>query len=444
MVTDMTEGKTWKVLLNFSLPMLLSVAFQQIYNIADSVIAGNFVNDKAMSAIGASYPVTMIFMAIATGGSVGVSVVAARHFGAKHYTRMKTVINTALVSFLALSAVLTVIGCIICTPILQLLGTPADIFSDSDIYLRVYVFGLTFLMLYNVCNGIFTALGDSRTPLIFLIISSLGNIGLDLLFVLSFGMGVDGVAWATFTAQGIASVLSAVTLLKRIKKLECEHKPDLFSLPALSQICRVSLPSILQSSFVSVGNLFIQGLVNSFGSAVIGGYSAAIKLNTFCLTCLTTLSGSVSNFTAQNMGANKPDRIKKGLRSGIIMSVIVTIPFTILYLTIGGLLVNLFATEADPMIIKTGKTFLYIVSPFYAFITIKIIIDGVLRGCAVMKPFVFSTCLDLVLRVALAFVLSPVFGSNGIWMSWPIGWMLATLINIIFYRRYIVRGKAFQ
>ncbi len=440
----MTEGKPWKVLLKFSLPMIISVAFQQIYNIADSVIAGNFVDDKAMSAIGASYPVTMIFMAIATGGSVGVSVVAARHFGAKHYTRMKTVINTALISFLSLSVFLTLVGCIICTPILQLLGTPADIFADSDIYLRVYIFGLAFLLMYNVCNGIFTALGDSRTPLIFLIGSSLGNIALDLVFVLGFGMGVDGVAWATFTAQGIASVLSVVTLLKRIAKIECEHKPELFNLPALAQICRISLPSILQSSFVSVGNLFIQGLVNSYGSAVIGGYSSAIKLNTFCLTCLTTLSGSVSNFTAQNMGANKPDRIKKGMRSGIIMSVIVTIPFTVLYLTIGGLLVNLFATEADPQIIETGRTFLNIVSPFYVFITVKIIIDGVLRGCGVMKPFVFSTCLDLVLRVALAFILSPIFMSNGIWLSWPIGWILATIANIIFYRIYITKGRAFK
>ena len=178
--------------------MLLSVAFQQLYNIVDSVIAGNFVSDMALGAIGASYPVTMIFMAVATGGSVGASVVVARLFGSKNYTYMKTAINTALVSFAAIAGVLTVIGCALCSPMLTLLGTPDDIFADSDIYLRVYVLGLLFLFIYNACNGIFTALGDSKTPLFFLIASSLGNIGLDLLFVIVFQMGVAGVAWATF------------------------------------------------------------------------------------------------------------------------------------------------------------------------------------------------------------------------------------------------------
>lgn len=179
----MTSGRTFSVLLKFSLPMLLSVAFQQLYNIVDSVIAGNFVSDMALGAIGASYPVTMIFMAVATGGSVGASVVVARLFGSKNYTYMKTAINTALVSFAAIAGVLTVIGCALCSPMLTLLGTPDDIFADSDIYLRVYVLGLVFLFIYNACNGIFTALGDSKTPLFFLIASSLGNIGLDLLFV---------------------------------------------------------------------------------------------------------------------------------------------------------------------------------------------------------------------------------------------------------------------
>ena len=162
MVTDMTSGRTFSVLLKFSLPMLLSVAFQQLYNIVDSVIAGNFVSDMALGAIGASYPVTMIFMAVATGGSVGASVVVARLFGSKNYTYMKTAINTALVSFAAIAGVLTVIGCALCSPMLTLLGTPDDIFADSDIYLRVYVLGLVFLFIYNACNGIFTALGDSK------------------------------------------------------------------------------------------------------------------------------------------------------------------------------------------------------------------------------------------------------------------------------------------
>ena len=438
----MTTGKPWKVLLRFSLPMLLSVAFQQLYNLVDSVIAGNFVSDSALGAIGASYPVTMIFIAIATGGSVGVSVVVARLFGEKKLTEMKTAINTALISFLALSVFLTVSGCILCEPILRLLKTPDDIFADSDVYLRVYVLGLTFLFIYNISNGIFTALGDSRTPLYFLIGSSLGNIGLDLLFVLVFKMGVAGVAWATFAAQGVASVLALAALLGRIKKIDCA-KPKKFSLRALRIICRISLPSILQSSFVSVGNLFIQSIVNPYGSSVVGGYSAAIKLNTFSMTCFTTLSNSISNFAAQNMGANKPDRIRKSVKTGVIMSLVVAVPFVAVFMLFGGPLVNLFSTHANDEIIGTGRVFLNIVSPFYFVICIKIALDGVLRGCGVMRPFVISTCLDLVLRVAFAFVLSPIFGSDGIWLSWPLGWTMATALNLLFYRHYIAKGKAF-
>lgn len=439
MVTDMTTGSPWKVLLRFSLPMLLSVAFQQLYNIVDSVIAGNFVDDSALGAIGASYPVTMIFIAIATGGSVGASVVVARLFGARDYAFMKTTVYTTLISFVAVAAVLTALGCLLCSPILNLLGTPDDIFADSDIYLRLYVLGLTFLFVYNACNGVFSALGDSRTPLIFLIGSSLGNIALDLLFVIVFKMGVAGVAWATFAAQGAASVLAVITLLRRLSKIESD-KPGLFSADALKQISRISLPSILQSSFVSVGNLFVQGLVNGYGSNVIGGYASAVKLNTFSLTCFSTLSNSVSSFVAQNIGANKPERIRKGIKAGIIMSLIVALPFAACFLLFGGQLVNLFAAEANPEIIRTGKMFLTVVAPFYFFICIKIVIDGGLRGCAIMRPFVISTSLDLVLRVVFAFILSPLFGSDGIWFSWPFGWLLALAVDLLFYRRYILHG----
>mgnify|MGYP000755054028 FL=1 len=445
MVTDMTNGRTFSVLLKFSLPMLLSVAFQQLYNIVDSVIAGNFVSDMALGAIGASYPVTMIFMAVATGGSVGASVVVARLFGSKNYTYMKTAINTALVSFAAIAGVLTVIGCALCSPMLALLGTPDDIFADSDIYLRVYVLGLLFLFIYNACNGIFTALGDSKTPLFFLIASSLGNIGLDLLFVIVFQMGVAGVAWATFAAQGAAGVAAFFVLLRRVGKIQSDtpEKPKIFSSDALKQISRISVPSILQSSFVSVGNLFVQSLVNSFGSSVIGGYASAIKLNTFAITCFSTLSNSVSNFCAQNIGADKTDRVKTGVKSGMLMCLVIAIPFVVCFLLFGGTLVNLFATQANAEIIATGSKFLTIVSPFYFFVCIKIVIDGGVRGCGVMTPFMISTCLDLALRVIFAYILSPFFGSDGIWLSWPVGWVLALVVDLFFYNYYIRKGKAF-
>ena len=328
---------------------------------------------------------------------------------------------------------------------LTLLGTPEDIFADSDIYLRVYVLGLLFLFIYNACNGIFTALGDSKTPLFFLIASSLGNIGLDLLFVIVFQMGVAGVAWATFAAQGAAGAAAFFVLLRRVEKIQSDtpEKPKIFSSEALKQISRISIPSILQSSFVSVGNLFVQSLVNSFGSSVIGGYASAIKLNTFAITCFSTLSNSVSNFCAQNIGANKTDRVKTGVKSGMLMCLVIAVPFAVCYILFGGTLVNLFATQANAEIIATGGKFLTIVSPFYFFVCIKIVIDGGVRGCGVMTPFMISTCLDLALRVVFAYILAPFFGSDGIWLSWPVGWVLALIVDLFFYNRYIRKGKAF-
>lgn len=444
MVKDLTKDAPWRAILTLSLPMLISVAFQQMYSIADSVIAGNWAGEFALSEVGASYPITMIFLAFATGGSAGASVVAARLFGAKEIRQLKTAVYTTLIAFSVLAAVLTLSGLILSAPMLQLLGTPLSIMPNSDAYLKIYIAGLLFLFLYNACNGIFTALGDSKTPLYFLIGSSVGNVVLDLIFVLCFDMGVSGVAWATFIAQGIAAVLSVITLLRRIGKIDSE-KPQIFSRNMLLQISRISVPSILQSSFVSVGNLFIQSLVNFYGASelgVIGGYSAAIKLNTFALTCFTTISNSISGFTAQNIGAGRFDRIKTGIKSGGIMSFIIAIPFAIAFFFFGGELTSIFATESGEGIIRTGRIFLEIVSPFYLVIGFKIVIDGAMRGLGIMKPFVTATCLDLILRVVFAYILSPAFGSDGIWMSWPVGWMIALLVDVIFYYYYIIKENA--
>ena len=229
MTTDMTKGRPAGILVRFTLPMLLSVAFQQLYNISDSVIAGKFAGEDALAAVGASFPVTMIFMAFALGCNIGCSVVISQLFGAGDLGNMKTAVNTSILSVGGLSLLLTILGSFFGVPILAVLGTPSNIFGDSALYLNVYTWGLPFLFLYNIASGIFTALGDSRTPLYFLIASSLGNIGLDLLFVAVFHMGVAGVAWATFLAQGAASVFALVAVLRRVRRMESKEPGRLFS-----------------------------------------------------------------------------------------------------------------------------------------------------------------------------------------------------------------------
>lgn len=441
MIKDLTTGKPETVLWKFSIPMFISVIFQQIYNIADSIIAGKFAGEDALASVGASYPITMIFMAIAIGSNIGCSVIISNLFGAKKYKDLKTGVSTTLLTTIALSIVLTIVGLAGSTGLMKMIKTPSNIFADGALYLRIYIGGFIFLYLYNVCTGIFSSLGDSMTPLIFLIGSSVGNIVLDFLFVAGFHWGVAGVAWATFIAQGIACILALLTMMKRLKQIPTEGKSPLYSRKMLGKISSIAIPSILQQSFVSIGNIFIQMLINDYGSSVIAGYSAAIKLNTFTITSFTTLANGLSSFTAQNLGAEKYDRVKKGYRAGIFMALIVAVPFFLTYFIFGRPMVELFMSKESSLALDTGVLFLRIVSPFYFVICLKLMADGVLRGSGSMKQFMISTFTDLVLRVVLAFLMSPSLGTKGIWLSWPIGWTVSMILSTLFYKRSVFVKK---
>ena len=435
MVKDLTKGNVRPVLWSFTIPMFISVVFQQLYNIADSAIAGRFAGEDALAAVGASYPITMIFMAIAIGCNVGCAVVISSYFGAGDIRRMKTAISTTLIASTVLAVALTIFGLLTSSYLMQMTNTPHNIFDAGDIYLKIYIGGMVFLFCYNVATGIFTALGDSKTPLYFLIGSSVGNVVLDYLFVAVFHFGVSGVGWATFLAQGIAGILAVITLLRRVAKLPTGHgKVMLYSKSMLRRIAKIAVPSILQQSFVSVGNIFIQSLVNSFGSAVIAGYSAAIKLNTFTITSFSTLGNALSSFSAQNIGAAKIDRVRKGFRAGTMLAWIIAVPFFVLFFFFGNEMLGIFMENPTGGAMKAGMAFLKIVSPFYFIISLKLLADGLLRGSSAMIGFMVSTFTDLILRVILAYVFAGLFGSTGIWMSWPVGWSISAIISLLFYR----------
>ena len=437
MIQDLTEGEPQRTLVKYTLPMFISVVFQQFYNMADSMIAGKFAGEDALAAVGASYPITMIFMAVAVGSNIGCTVVLSQLFGAKAYDKVRTAVTTILISGVVLSTALTIAGLCTTPAMMRLIRTPENIFGDGALYLKIYIGGFVFLFLYYVTTGMFNSLGDSTTPLWFLIGSSLGNIALDLLFVAVFSWGVAGVAWATFIAQGIACVLALFTFAKRLREVACEGRPQLFSFPLLKKIGLIAVPSILQQSFVSVGNIFIQGLVNSYGSGVIAGYSAAIRLNTFVITGFTTLGNGVSGFTAQNLGAGRRDRIRDGLRTGLRLAVLVALPFSILYFFLGRTMMRLFLEDTGSGAMQTGILFLRIVSPFYLVVAVKLVADGVLRGAERMRQFMAATFTDLILRVILAFVFSRVWQETGIWLSWPVGWGIATVMSWVFCRRIL-------
>ena len=255
---DLTVGSPSKVLWQFCLPMFGSILFQQLYNIADSLVAGKLIGENALAAVGNSYEITLIFLAFSFGCNIGGSVIVSRYFGAKDYNTMKTAVTTALIGTVVLCGALMAVGLLGCRSLLVLIRTPAELMADSAEYLDIYTLGLPFLFLYNVATGIFTALGDSRTPFLFLAGSSTANIAVDVLFVAAFDMGVAGVAWATFLCQGVSCVLSLWVVARRVRAVPSEGERVWFSWKMLGQIAVVAIPSILQQSFVSVGNIIIQ------------------------------------------------------------------------------------------------------------------------------------------------------------------------------------------
>ena len=436
---DLTVGKTSSVLWKFCLLLFGSIIFQQLYNIADSFVAGKFVSEDALAAVGNSYEITLIFIAFAFGCNIGCSVITAQLFGAKNYKEMKTAVYTTLIAGGVLCVVLMAVGVIFCTDLLRFINTPYNVLADSKLYLDIYILGLPFVFYYNIATGIFSALGDSKTPFIFLACSSLSNIGMDILFVTAFKMGVAGVAWATFICQGISCILAVVFVFIRLAKIKTTEKSKIFSWKLLGKISVVAIPSILQQSFISVGNIIIQGIINSFGSAVMAGYSASIKLNNLVITSLTTLGNGISNFTAQNLGAQKPERVKEGFKSGIKLVWMLCIPLTILYIFVGKYLLYIFLDNPSGTAMDVGIEILRILAPFYIVVSAKLVADGVLRGSEMMNKFMIATFTDLILRVILAKSLSIPFGTTGIWLAWPIGWSVATVLSVMFYRTGIWR-----
>lgn len=432
---DLTNGKPETVLWKFCLPLFGSIIFQQLYNIADSLVAGKFIGEHALAAVGNSYEITLIFIAFAFGCNIGCSVIVSQLFGAKKYRDMKTSISTTLISSGILCALLMIAGILSCNLLLNLIHTPSEIFNDSKLYLDIYILGLPFLFFYNIATGIFSALGDSKTPFLFLAVSSTSNILVDVLFVANFHMGVAGVAWATFLCQGISCLLAMLVVFKRLSSIPTEGKITIYSVKALQKIAVIAIPSILQQGFISIGNIVIQSVINDCGVGVTAGYSAAVKLNNLVITSFTTLGNGMSNYTAQNMGAGIISRVKSGFYAGIKMVWLLCIPIVTLYLFAAKLLVGFFINSPSDLALTSGIQFLYIAAPFYFIISVKLVADGILRGAGLMRDFMISTFTDLILRVALAQILAAQAGYLGIWCAWPIGWTIAMTLSVLFYHR---------
>ncbi len=432
---NMLEDSPGKSLLFFALPMIIGNLFQQFYNMADSIIVGKFVSEDALAAVGASYSLTTVFIMIAIGGGIGSAVIISQYLGAREYEKMKTSIYTALISFFIMSIFMFIFGIIANKKLLTMLNTPANIFDDAALYLRIYFMGLPFLFMYNILSSIFNSLGKSRIPLYFLIFSSLLNIVLDLYMVIVMKMGVAGVAIATVIAQGISAVISFLVLLKTLDlyKIESE-KVDLFNLQMLRRMVAIALPSILQQSIVSIGMVIVQSVVNSFGSSVLAGYSAATRIESISIVPMIAMGNAISTFTAQNLGAGQQDRIQEGYRAGykIIVTIAIVLGFTIalFYRPIISIFLDVQnGTEA----FYTGINYLKFIGYFLVFLGLKAITDGVLRGAGDMTLFTISNLVNLSIRVIIAFRFAHIWGVQAVWYAIPMGWAANYIISYIYY-----------
>ena len=318
MTKDLTNGSPMKLLLSFGVPILFGFLFQQLYTMADSVIVGRFIGEDALASVGASYALTSVFIAVAIGGGAGATVLTSRAFGAGRMREMKESISTALISFLVLSIAMAVAGYMLSPAMMRALNTPERIIEDAVLYLRIYFLGLPFLFMYNILSSVFTSLGKSSIPLCLLIFSSILNVALDIAAVAAMGMGVAGAAWATLISQAISALLSLIILLRVLEGMEgrigTPFSPSLFR-----SMSAIAIPSVIQQSTISFGMMLVQSVVNGFGPEVLAGYSAAIRIDSLVNVPLGAVGNAMSPYTAQNIGAGRTDRIRKGYRIGLIL-----------------------------------------------------------------------------------------------------------------------------
>ncbi len=420
--------------MKFSIPMIIGNFFQQAYTIVDSAIVGHYNGETALAAVGASYALTTIFIFIALGGGIGASVIISQHFGARRFAQMKTATYTALLSFLGLSVLLAGFGLLFSSPIMSSLNTPKDALGIAVVYLNIYFYGLPFLFMYNILSSLFNALGKSRIPLYFLIFSSLLNVVLDWYIVAILDMGVPGAAYATFIAQGLSAILSFIVFLKEISQYK-EKANGVFSVVELGHMTRIAIPSILQQSTVSIGMMLVQSVVNGFGTQALAGFSAAIRIENLCLVPLASFGNALSSYTAQNIGADKKDRVPQGYRAANIMvgitAVVICVVLELFHTQIIGMFLD---ASPSPETVATGENYLKFVGFFFCWVGLKMAVDGVLRGAGDVKMFTIANIVNLSIRVLLSWFGAPVWGIQMVWYAVPMGWFANFVISYCEYR----------
>lgn len=438
---DLTTGKEGKLIFNFAAPMLLGNIFQQLFSVVDSIVVGNFIGKEALAAVGASFPIIFMMVSLIIGIVMGTTIVISQYFGAKDFVKVKRAIDTMYVYSAITGVIATAAGLLLADPLLRLLGTPEEIMPQATLYLRIYFSGIIIFFGYNGTSAVLRGLGDSKTPLYFLIIATIANIILVLLFVGVFRWGIAGSAYATLLANVIAFGLAIYWLNKTHKLIRIAIKGLHFDREIFQHSIRIGLPTGIQQTLVAMGNLALMSIVNRFGTNVLAGFSVANRIDTLATIPAMSFSQALSTFVGQNIGAKKTERVRAGLISTVKMSGSITIITSVFIILCGHVLMRMFTTDTD--VIRTGDQYLTIVSSFYLLFTLMFIYNGIMRGAGdTLIPMFFSLISLWIIRIPLAFFLSGKIGSQGIWWAIPAGWTIGLMLSFLYYKTGRWKRKA--
>lgn len=433
--TDLIHGHIAKSIFWFSVPLLIGNLFQQLYNTVDAYVVGNFVSKEALAAVGASSPIINMLIGFFMGLATGAGVIIAQYFGAGDNGRLKKAVHSSAALTLVMSLLLTVIGIIGTNPMLHAIGIPADVFHDSSTYLMIYFAGISFNLIYNMGSGILRAMGDSKRPLYFLIIACIVNIILDFLFVKYLHMGVAGAGYATLIAQAISAILVVIVLIRSEGPHQLFWKQIRFHFPILKKIIMVGLPTGIQQSIVSLSNVIVQSYVNAFGSSVVAGYSATIRIDGFVNLPLQSFNMAVTTFVGQNIGAKQYERVKKGSRIALWMTMAVIATMAISLFFFGESFIAIFNSEPD--VIQAGRTMQLAFVPFYIMLPVVQIYNGVLRGAgkSLVPMYIMVFNFVILRQIYLAIVTQMTSDVYFVFMGWPVTWVTCAIMFVIYYHK---------
>ncbi|MDO4160630.1 MAG: MATE family efflux transporter [Prevotellaceae bacterium] len=434
---DLTQGGITSTLLRFTLPMMAGSFLQQCYNIADTLIVGQCIGAEALAAVGSAYTLMVFLISILLGLSMGSGTVFSLHYGAGHYSDLRRSVFCSLLIIGAVTVVLNMLVFVFLDPILALLQVPSDVYGMMRDYLWIIFWGIVFTFIYNFYASLLRAVGDSVTPLLFLFVSVLLNIALDLFFIIQLDLGIEGAAIATVVAQAVSAIGIMVYTWRKRPELRLKHEDMVLDTAVLKEIASFSSLTCVQQSVMNFGILMVQGLVNSFGTAVMAAFAAAVKIDSFAYMPVQEFGNAFSTFIAQNFGADKRERIRKGVRSALATTVVFSLAVSVLVFVFAKPLMLIFFQEYETEIISVGVDYLRIEGAFYFGIGILFLLYGYYRAVCMPGMSVVLTVLSLGTRVALSYLLAsiPSIGVYGIWWSIPIGWILADVVGIVYYHR---------